>query len=150
METLLQKCIWFLWWLKVSHLIYLHFLFLPTYDFNLECFKVCLSEKKLISYIQTTFCILQKDHFKNYVHEIPGLITMFLGTVNWLVDCLPCNPVSMKKMWDGKKKECFWPAFSPVLTIFSTFLCPCIERSGGILFYRCPSVCPSICLSAQT
>ena len=26
------------------------------------------------------------------------------------------------------------------------FLCPHIERSGGILFYRCPSVSPSGCL----
>ena len=29
---------------------------------------------------------------------------------------------------------------------FFMFLCPHIERSGGILFYRCPSVRPSVCL----
>ena len=32
---------------------------------------------------------------------------------------------------------------------FDIFMPP-YRKIGGILFYRCPSVCPSICLSAQT
>ena len=42
------------------------------------------------------------------------------------------------------------PALSVQKDICDIFLCPRFEKSGGVLFYRCPSVCPFVCLSAQT
>ena len=45
-----------------------------------------------------------------------------------------------KTLWEKEKML--------VISIFSLsqFICPCIERSGSILFYRCLSVRPFVCL----
>ena len=89
---------------------------------------------------------------------------MFYWRIHWRCQIFPESRLAQAYLKFAGTKLCFvisndrksWKVhlftyhkFVSVSFNLHQFLCPCIERSRGILFYHCPSVQPSVHLSVH-